>query len=362
MNSDEELGSSSFEEGDSDVDEERELDLDLARDGKNVGRSLRNDLEQQQTGRRAGKVDEVFDAKFQLPLGKTLKRRRVQEEDEQIDLEMEEWLANQSLGSSEDEDGEGELAAAPLRPSAPSAVNPKHVRNQRKTEAELMGLRIRLQPLVELSRKLGDEPHPPTPALAAAANGVRSLYKILLQTRQLIAANGQPVVAAGGDAKDFSWEALQRTEQALWERHVEVIAAAEQRLQLTSAATAKKQLKAMNRTAVEQTEAAMERKREIGTQAFFPDEADFYSQLLRDFVSTRASSASASTSSSSLSATARNSEHKLQRRSQRDYHKAKKEESKMNYQVHDKLVNFIAPIALSQPTIDIDQFVKSLFQ
>ncbi|KAH9249881.1 hypothetical protein BASA81_012372 [Batrachochytrium salamandrivorans] len=346
MNSDEELESASSFEEDSDLDEERELDLDLARDGKNVGRSLRNDLEllsQKQTNKRVGKVDEVFDAKFQLPLGKTSKRRRVQEEDEQIDLEMEEWLANQSLDSSEDEE-----PVAPLRSSAPLAVNPKHVRNQRKTEAELMGLRIHLQPLVELSRKLGDGPHP------AAAGGVRSLYKILLQTRQLIVANGQPLeLLEAMDLKDFSWEALQRTEQALWEHHIQVIAAAEQRLQLTS--TAKKQLKAMNRTAVEQTEAAIERKREIGTQAFFPDETDFYSQLLRDFVSTRASSVPSS-------ATVRNSEHKLKRRSQRDYHKAKKEESKMNYQVHDKLVNFIAPIVLSQPTIDIDQFVKSLFQ
>ena len=365
-----ELNDEYFEEEEDDEDEETssengyednedETEEILPKSGKNIGKTLRK-LDYEDNG-EVLKKSGLFKDSEQLPLGVQTKRIRFEEED----YDFSENEGEEKEIRDDEEESSGPL----LVKTSTIQTDPSHVRTQRRNEADILGIRIRLQTALTLFTKLGEKNY-------STLIDVQPLYELLeklIKIRYLLIENGMKQYyqlsssslldknEATNKVNENIWKEILTQDDELWEQHRPVIEAWERRAHLSM--NKGKALRAMNKSAMDQTEAAIARRSEITQQqqqkptlgnehsratSFLKDDESFYQQLLRDFVQSR---------SNNLYETVNSTKEKRKKK----YSKVPKDE-RINYQVHEKLVNFIAPTSLPAPTIDVDQLVKSLFQ
>lgn len=327
--------------------------VQLSRSGDNVGKGLRS-LPELVKGQKVSK-EELFDEAHQLELGPSKKGRMMIDE-----LEFEED-DDEDEAEEDDDQAESDEENVIIKAAPSFQVNPQHVRNQRRLESDLLGIRIRMQPLLNQLENL-------TPEASVHARSYGALKDVLIDLLDI----QQSLFGSERHAQNFSFtdqlgpspnaqarigelfRYLQLEHEVLWKQHRAVIESWERRATLYS--TRQKELKVANKSAVDQTLAAMERRKELNKAVdFAKEDSGFYSQMLRDFVHQ-----SAKLQDSQASANGTKS--KVDKRKARYGDSKKDRDSLLNYQVHEKLVNFVAPTPLPKPSLDIDQLVKSLFK
>jgi hypothetical protein len=336
------------DENASDMDDETEPErapssksrkVSLSRDRANVGKSLRGIDVGNEDGEVVKKA-RIFDNNGQLSMGQ---RERANLDDLAIDDdELQEEEEDHSAEEKEEVDNQFKVMRTSTR------VNGEHVRRQRKTEAEILGIRIRLQGVLNQLVKVEDatDERPDSTPL-------RDIVDSLLEMRSNVFDHGLEefshlkgaIPPKQTSSMDEIWAHIQESEESLWEHHETVIRAWERRAHLSLSRG--KELRAMNKSAFEQVDAALARRMEIGKLTdFVQEDQDFYQSLLRDFVQARAMELPSKQSSKRA----------------KYLEKQKNRGPVVRYEVREKMVNFLPPVPLAAPPLDVDQLIKSLFR
>jgi protein AATF/BFR2 len=389
--SDEEEGSA---EG-SDAQDDSDDDSDELEEEENQGRGGANDT--------FGDEDAV----------ETSESEEEEEEEEQEEQGEEEHDdddgAASSSGASSVSSSDG---AVVLRDSKRPRQSKEHVKRQVSLWCELVGFRIRMQQLLSLAMKL---PHPGTMAEMSLSKGAvaqqeqaiaaaSSLLSQLVELREATLAprepGERPRKVARGDVPSFAAAAAAAApqEQHEWssvcEGNERAAAFYGRTLdmwhrQTMPAARAGKQLSAVNQPITEQVRAVMaggprvlqraqmrppgvvalgasapaEQVQDQLDEEIYNDSA-FYQQLLINFVSSTATADAMRVADGAGGDLVQDRLRRKLSRSgakKRDVDTRASKGRKIRYKVHEKLVNFVAPIPMVEAPVDTEQLFASLF-
>ena len=280
------------------------------------------------------------------------------------------------LGDEDDEDDEDDHddddaehdEETPITPPTEAALRAQHV-----LEGEVLGVRIQLQRMVAAAVKAqarnADAALPPT-AVRQAQDVVRMLVELreaLLQSQHEPLPSKETSDAVRALRKrPFDWSLhakLEAVSTATWRRDVERW---ERRVRVSQ--LDRKELRAVDRGAFAQADAALARRRERGerTADFVTEDAEFYRTLVRSFVGSSAASSAAlgreEDGGSSTPATNKRGGKSAKPAKTAAAHPKGSKGRRIQYQkVHDKLVNFMPRVVLEAPRVDEDRLVASLF-
>jgi len=315
------------------------------------------------------------------------------QQQEQSESENEQQETNDDASSSEDEGARDENIVLRSKPKRAENES-KHVKNQFNLWCELVGFRIRMQPLLQDTFKLPSEtlltniadtrPSVKETVYECKAS-LKNVISQLVEIRDNISGDSQK-----RSLEDVDWDEVEQGNKKSREFYETTFDDWHRRVQAKRAGSApgSRQLKAIGQSISEQInnmflgDSASEvvsrsqmrpgDVKKIGDNSekadeMIPDDqvyndSAFYQQLLLNFVSTTNAANAVRVAEADNDLVQDRLRRKLQRRKKKRKVDTKASKGrKLRFTVHEKLVNFIAPRTAMEAPVDTDQLFQSLF-
>ena len=224
----------------------------------------------------------------------------------------------------------------------------RHAKNQQILWAEFLGLRIRMQPLVEQASRLDgvdergrEKPHP-------LAQMCSSLMQV--QEKLVLGEEGEETGGEGdGDISiDALWTRISSMSQSLLSKHETLLNKLEKRILLESGS----KLASINRGVFAQVDAVLA-KRSNFLDSFDEEEGKFYQAMLKEFLLTKKAPKDVVS----------RSRKKLKRSKKKGVDVKASKGRRIRFDLHDKLVNFMPPLGPPPSSqLDLQSFFRSIFR